>query len=243
VESFYGSATQAASQFHSHSQVDWQAILVWLDISGMALYFLDRLKELENEDSVPVAIRECLQLNLQRNRQRTAALLSQAENVAKHFEQAGIPFALLKGITLTPDSVREPALRWQTDLDFLIAESSATAAMDVLRILDYSLHARSGNTFELRSGPLGKPDLKSLYRADTQKSLEIHCLRRQEGLPDRLTRARARQFEGIWIAALSAADIMVQQALHLMKHLCGEHTRLSWVLEFWRHVRLRESDQ
>ena len=243
MESFYGSATQAASQFHSHSQVDWQAILVWLDISGMALYFLDRLKELENEDSVPVAIRECLQLNLQRNRQRTAALLSQAENVAKHFEQAGIPFALLKGITLTPDSVREPALRWQTDLDFLIAESSATAAMDVLRILDYSLHARSGNTFELRSGPLGKPDLKSLYRADTQKSLEIHCLRRQEGLPDRLTRARARQFEGIWIAALSAADIMVQQALHLMKHLCGEHTRLSWVLGFWRHVRLRESDQ
>jgi hypothetical protein len=35
---------------------------------------------------------------------------------------------------------------------------------------------------------------------------------------------------------------MVQQALHLMKHLCGEHTRLSWVLEFSRHVRLRAND-
>jgi hypothetical protein len=242
IASFQRSAIEVASQFRSHSQVDWRAILIWLDISGMALYLLDRLEELGIEDSVPAEIRERLQQNLNRNRQRTAALLREAESVARQFEHAGIPFALLKGITLTPDSVPQPALRWQTDLDFLIAESNAMAATGVLRSLDYSLHATCEKTLEFRSGPMGKHDLANLYRADIQKSLELHCLRRHTGLQDRLTRASTRLLEGIKIPALSAADTMVQQALHLMKHLCGEHTRLSWVLEFSRHVRLRESD-
>jgi hypothetical protein len=242
IASFQLSAIEVANRFRSHSLADWQTILVWLDISGMALYLLDRIEELGIEDSVPAIIRERLQGNLERNRQRTAALLRQAERVARQLEHAGIPFALLKGITLTPDSVPKSALRWQIDLDFLIPEPDAMAAIEVLRALDYSLHAKSGNTFELRSGLLGKPDLANLYRADTQKSLELHCLRRQEGPPDRLTRASSRLFEGINMPALSAADTMVQQALHLMKHLCGEHTRLSWVLEFSRHIRVREND-
>jgi hypothetical protein len=148
----------------------------------------------------------------------------------------------MKGITLTPDSVPEPALRWQTDLDFLVGEADAMAATEVLSKLDYSLHATCGDTFEFRSGPSGKPDLANLYRADTQKSLELHCLRRIEGLPDRLTRARVRLFGGAEIPALSAADIMVHQALHLLKHLCGEHTRLSWVFEFSRHIQARKND-
>jgi hypothetical protein len=105
------------------------------------------------------------------------------------------------------------------------------------------LHATSGLTMEFRSGPSGKPDLANLYRADTQRSLELHCLRRKEGLADRLTRARVRLFDGAEIPAQSAADTAVQQALHLMKHLCGEHTRASWVLEFWRHIRVRQGDR
>jgi len=242
IASFQRSAIEVASQFRSYSLVDWQGILVWLDISGMALYLLDRVEELGIEDSVPAEIRERLQRNLEQNRQRTAALLCEAENVATLFEQTGIPFALLKGITLTPDSVPKPALRWQIDLDFLIPESDATAAIEVLDRLNYSLHAKFGNTLEFRSGPSGKPDLANLYLAHSQKSLELHILRRQEGLSDRLTRAGATLFDGIKMPALSAADIMVQQALHLLKHLCGEHTRLSWVLELSRHIRARQND-
>lgn len=243
LASFLGSAREVAHQFQSHSQADWQAILIWLDISGMALYLLDRVRELNIEDSLPDSIRERLQLNLTRNRERTAALLSEAKIVADRFNQAALPFALMKGITLTPDSVPEPALRWQTDLDFLIAESDAMTAAETLRALGYTLHAKSGHTMEFRSGLLGKSDLANLYRADMQRSLELHCLPRQEGSTDRLARAGVRRFEGAEIPALSAVDIAVQQALHLMKHLCGEHTRVSWVLEFWRHLRVREGDR
>ena len=34
----------------------------------------------------------------------------------------------------------------------------------------------------------------------------------------------------------------MQLALHLMKHLSGEHTRDSWALEFWRHIRMQQFD-
>ena len=242
LRSFRCSASEIAEQFRSYSLIDWQGIVVWLDISGMALYLFDQITRLEIEETVPGPIRERMQLSLQRNRQRTAALLSQATGVANEFQRAGIPFALLKGITLTPDSVPEPALRWQTDLDFLVAEPDAASATEALRILGYTQHASSERTMEFRSGALGKPDLENLYRADTQRCLELHCLGRREGSPDRLTRAIARSFAGADIRALTAADTMVQQALHIMKHLCGEHTRVSWVLEFWRHIRLRQHD-
>lgn len=242
LASFRFSSGDVTNQFRNYSLNDWQAILVWLDISGMALYLLDRVRELKIEGSVPMPIRERMQLNLERNRERTAALLSHAKDVANRFKQAGIPFALLKGITLTPDSVPEPALRWQTDLDFLVGGSDAEAASEILRSLGYTLNATSGRTMEFRSGSSGKWDLANLYRADIQRSIELHCLPRRDGSQDRLARASGRLFDGTEIPALSAADTFVQQALHLMKHLCGEHTRLSWVLEFTRHLRLRQQD-
>jgi hypothetical protein len=242
LRSFLGSAGEAANQFQSYSLIEWQAILVWLDISGMALYLLDRVRELEIEDSVPVPIRERLLLSLERNRERTTSLLNHAKSVASRFKHGGISFALLKGITLTPDSVPDPALRWQTDLDFLVSETDAKAASEILQSFGYTLHASSGHTMEFRSGSSGKWDLANLYRAGIQRSLELHCLPRCEGSSDRLTRASSRLFDGTEIPALSAADTLVQQALHLMKHLCGEHTRLSWVLEFTRHFRMRQHD-
>ena len=49
-------------------------------------------------------------------------------------------------------------------------------------------------------------------------------------------------FDGASIHALSPSDILIEQARHLLKHLCGEHTRVSWVLEFWRHIRNRTGD-
>ncbi len=240
---FQASSAEAAALFQSHSEADWRQILFWLDISGMALYLLDRVRSLGIEKCLPSFLRDRLQLNLEQNRMRTAELLNNAEEAANAFHRHEIAFALMKGITLAPDSVPDPALRWQTDLDFLVSRGDAVAATAILEELGYERHATSGDTIEFRSGLMGKPDLANLYRAGTQRSLELHCLSRTEGVQDRLTRARSRSFpKGIELPVLSSADIVVQQALHLLKHLCGEHTRMSWVLEFWRHIRVRQYD-
>lgn len=50
--SFQSSAREVANQFRSHSKNDWQAIVVWPDICGMALDLLDRVKSLEIEDGL-----------------------------------------------------------------------------------------------------------------------------------------------------------------------------------------------
>lgn len=240
---FQASAGEAAEQLQKYSESDWPEILLWLDISGMALYLLDRIRTLHIEDSVPRAVVDRLASNLDKNRQRTSTLLQDACQVAQQFERDHVTYALLKGITLTPDSVPDASLRWQTDLDFLIDESDTYAAVRVLRGLGYRLYATSGGTMEFRSGPVGTPDIANLYRADIQKSLELHRLPRREGPSDCMTRAKARLFEGASLTALSSADILVQQALHLLKHLCGEHTRVSWVFEFWQHLCARQNDR
>jgi hypothetical protein len=240
---FQASPAEAAARLHVHSEQDWREILYWLDISGMALYLLDQLKALGIEECLPSFLRNRLESNLEQNRLRTAELLRHGDEVGGALQHHGIAFALMKGITLAPDSVPEPALRWQTDLDFLVATCNANAASAVLEGLGYEPHATSGNTIEFRSGPMGKADLANLYRAGTQRSLELHCLSTTDGEQDRLARACARQFPGgIQLPALAPADIVLQQALHLLKHLCGEHTRVSWVLEFWRHIRVRQND-
>jgi hypothetical protein len=59
---------------------------------------------------------------------------------------------------------------------------------------------------------------------------------------DRLSRVQLRNICGAFIPALSSADTLVQQCVHLFKHICGEHTRASWVLELWRHMQARRGD-
>jgi hypothetical protein len=84
--------------------------------------------------------------------------------------------------------------------------------------------------------------MQKMYSIHAQRALELHLLPEGNERPGLLTRRITRHFDGAAVETLSQADILVQQALHLLKHLCGEHTRLSWVLEFWRHVEARRFD-
>jgi putative nucleotidyltransferase-like protein len=246
LASFRSTSAEVEARFVVFGANDWQKILYWLDISGLALYLLDRLTELGLERCLPEPILRRLQQNLAENRERTAALFQEAAAISSAMRHQRIAFALLKGITLTPDSVPDCSLRWQIDLDFLVAASDATAARHVLLTFGYGLHAVCGNTMEFTAGESGAPDIRKIYRVHSQRSLELHILSTTRGKDgrrgDRLARTELRKFNGSVIPTLSPADILVQQSLHLFKHLCGEHTRASWVHEFWRNVQARRED-
>jgi hypothetical protein len=144
--------------------------------------------------------------------------------------------------------VPDSALRYQLDLDFLIAHGDAVAAQQILCSLGYRLHAVSGNTLEFTTPGSAEMDLSKLYKASPHKSLELHLLSHEHkgshtAPQDRLARAEFRRFREWTLPVLSPADLFLQQALHLFKHLCSEHTRASWVLEFWRHVLARRGDK
>jgi hypothetical protein len=246
LASFFGSASEVEVRFSIFTSRDWERILFWLDISGLALYLLDRLVDLGVERILPGEILLRLQNNFAENRERTDALFHEAVAISSAMRHEQISFALLKGITLTPESVRDGALRWQIDLDFLVASCDATTARHVLMMFGYGLHAVSGNSMEFTAGHFSAPDIHKIYRVHSQRSLELHMVStaasRNGERNDLLSRTRLRGFGQTAIPVLSPADILVQQSLHLFKHLCGEHTRASWVLEFWRHVESRRDD-
>jgi hypothetical protein len=250
LAAFLSPAVEVEAQFAGFNAADWEHILYWLDISGLALYLLHRLTELGLTRCLPEQLLRSFQGDLDANRVRTQALFDEAAIISDALRQRGITFAILKGITLSPDSVPDCALRWQIDLDLLVASSDATAARHVLMTHGYALHAVCGNTMEFTAGQSGAPDIRKIYRVHSQRSLELHMLSTSPGRngqrTDRLARAQLRSFDcapaSVLMPALAPADILAQQSLHLFKHLCSEHTRASWVLEFWQHVETRRHD-
>lgn len=221
------------------TETDWARAMRWLDISGMALYFLDEIRRKNIEQLVPQSILTELETRMARNRERTIVLGREASSLSRCLEAAGVPYALLKGVSLVPDSVPNAALRWQTDLDFLVARTGLRRARETVSRVGYGLHADTGSVLEFRLGRTGKPDLAKIYSAQCQRALELHVTEDHSAL---LARRCIRELGSARVATLSPPDILVQQALHLLKHLCGEHTRLSWVFEFRRHAQARRED-
>ena len=227
------------------SRHDWARAKSWLDLSGLALYFLDRLIELEIQDCIPNSFLQQLYNNLADNRNRTAWLSEETTIVDERLRNLGIEFAFLKGLTLPRESVPERALRDQTDIDILIREQDACAVEACLAQLGYKLDAKSGFTWEFKAGRSGTFTLKHSYNIPAERSIDVQLLPNRDArlIPDNLARAECRSSHSQQIASLSSADIFVQQGQHIFKHLCSEFIRASWVLEYWRHACARRDDR
>src|SRR6185437_7033847 len=186
-------AESAAGRLKEFSEADWTAALWWLDISGMALYLLDEVRRQNLTQHIPRAVITELELRLVRNRDRTSGLLRDALSLGRCFEATGVPYALLKGISLVPDSVPDAGLRSQTDLDLLVARGGLRKARQTVTRLGYSLHGDSGSTLEFREGRTGKPDMAKMYSIHSQRALELHV---DDDNSELLARRRIREFAG-----------------------------------------------
>jgi hypothetical protein len=246
IAAFWETAPNLRARLAECAERDWRRALYWMDVSGLALYFLDRIENLGLEDCLPITLLDRLRHNSQENSERTASLFREAVALSLRLKHKNVEFALLKGISLCPESVPDSALRCQMDLDILVRESQAGEARQCLEYLGYELDVVSGTTWEFKAGQ-GTAQFKDLYRAGPQRSLDLHLLpsAMASGVShpnDLLARAQQRYFHGVLLPVLSPEDLFVQQALHLFKHICSEYARASWVLEFWRHVIARRTD-
>ncbi len=239
MATFCQGAGEVAKSLGRFDERTWLAELEWLDVSGLALYLLDRLFALGQEDVLPAKILARLRQNLADNRMRTAVLLAEADEINRGFRREAALFANLKGITLSPESVPDPALRCQLDLDFMIFAGHAERAKSVLEGMGYVLDCKSGATWEFKAGGSHLPALQDLYKPKPQRSAELH-LATIEGP---LERTEVRAFNGVELCSLSSVDLYLAQAQHLFKHLCSAHTRASWLLEARRHMLARHADE
>jgi len=224
------------------SDREWRSLLHWLDTSGLALYFLNRLQQFKQTNILPQHVHTRLNRNLEDNMCRTHELVTEAQAIQSGFTQVGLLFAVLKGFSLWPDSVSRCELRSQLDLDFLIYEEDAGRARELLESRGYKLMAISGRTLEFKAEGEINASMKTLYTAGCAHCVELHLEAKETGGVSLLQRVVQRQLCGVWMPVVPPLDQFIGQAMHLYKHLCSEFTRAAHILEFRRHVIARFED-
>lgn len=217
----------------------WSALLRWLDTSGLALYFFDRLREQGVLGMIPLPVIRRLARNLLDNKQRTADLVQECCAIQQEFAASGVRYAVLKGVSLWPHSVSCLELRSQLDLDFLVAVQHEGRAKAVLERRGYRLHGVSGRSREFKTPFDGVLTLADLYRASPQRTVELHLEEQESGL---LERCEHHSLGEVSMPVLSPADLFVDQALHLYKHLSRDQMRCSHMIELYRHLIARSGD-
>jgi hypothetical protein len=230
------------SRLQDLSENEWQRLLHWLDISGLALYFLDRMTELKLCNLLPPSVVTRLQGNLNDNTERTCSMIAESVTLQQDFQEAHLSYATLKGFSLYPSSVPKPELRHQFDIDFLLAEWSAAEAQRILERRGYRLYAISGRSWEFKKNESPGISMRNFYKNSPGRSVELHIESNTSDRPSLLDRIETREFHGINMPVLSPVDLLLGQGLHVYKHVCSEFSRTAHLLEFRRHVLLRRDD-
>ena len=236
--------TEYARLLH-RSRKEWKDLLVWLDTSGLALYFLDRMEELDLLEMLPRTVLSRLRQNLADNKERINAMIAESVKIQHRFQEAGLIYAVLKGFSLWPISVPKLELRSQLDLDFLVAEENAMDARQILEDTGYRLKAiagESGRSWEFVSSEYCESSLKSLYKSGMRRSADLHIEKVGAGQSSRLSRTHKLLFRGFNMPVLSPVDYFLGQGLHVYQHVCCEFLRAAHLIEFRRHVIARYGD-
>ncbi|HTZ57388.1 MAG TPA: nucleotidyltransferase family protein [Acidobacteriaceae bacterium] len=237
VATFCTSVQESSRRLSSLSAGDWQKSWLWIDASGMALYFLERIVSLHLETSLPTATVRRLKANLADNRDRSSSMFTEFIALNHSFQAAGLVYANLKGFTLYPDYCPRPELRCQFDFDFLVDGNQLHLCQEILEGLGYELWAITPDVWEFKAGASQLTHISDHYKPGPQRSVELHFASSQAEpyLPfrdPRLQRCVDHSWAGATFPALSPADQFIAQSLHIYKHVCSACTRLSWLLEY-----------
>jgi len=224
------------------SPPEWKRLLHWLDVSGLALYLLDRFVQLGLRDALPKSVVDDLQQRMKDNTQRTCGMVDESVAIQRDFQEAGLCYSVMKGLSLSPFSVPRPEFRHQFDLDYLVAEKGAPEARRILERRGYRPYAISKQTWEFKINETPNVTMKDLYKDLPYRAVELHLQADKPGESSRLDRVQYRKMYGIIMPMFSPVDLFLGQAMHASKDVCSEFSRTAHLLEFYRHVLTRRDD-
>lgn len=240
--SFLDSLPQQCLQLRTLSMSQWRTLLRWFDYSGLALYFFDRIADLQLGDLLPEPVFARLKQNLIDNTKRTQSMIAESIAIQQKFQARSVRYASLKGLSFWPSSVPKPELRSQFDIDFLVAEKDAQAARKILERQGYRLYATSGRSWEFKRNEFPGISRKQMYQDTGSWAVELHVESSDSSMPSLLERLEWRELGGFTTPVLSPIDLFLGQGLHVYKHICSEFSRAAHLLEFRRHVLFHRDD-
>jgi len=233
----------------SFDAAEWRQTEAWLDTSGLALYFLDRARTRGFAGAIDPEMRLILEQKLADNRHRTAGFLEEFVAINREFLRAGVVYANVKGVTLSPYSTPDPALRYQSDFDFLVDPAHLPRCRELLEGRGYAVAGTTWRTLEMKTAGEPRVTLDGCYKMKRRRAVELH-MALENSEPVRGLQVRDERLDRLAeypcglerFPMLGEADQLIGQALHLLGHLRHEHTRPSWLLEFRHHVLARRTD-
>ncbi len=239
LRSFCSPPSEWCSELETLTQAEWKRLLRWLDLTGLALYFFDRMTELRLDCLPPAQVSVRLRQNLADNSERTAGMIAESIEIQQEFQSACVRYAVSKGLSLWPNSVPRPELRAQFDLDFLVAEQDLPEARKILARRGYRLYGTSGRSWEFKRNERPGFTLKDLYKHLDSWVVELHAESDASSRASIFGRAEWRQLAGFSMPVLAPTDLFLRQGRHAYKHICGEFLRAVLLVEFRRHVLFR----
>jgi len=249
--SFSGDSCEGLNAVEKFSDREWTQVLQWLYDSGLAFYFLQKLKDTNKTGVVPASVLSRLERSFAANEARVEDMSRRFGLINDRFNDAGIRFVVLKGFSLTPEFCPYAPLRHQGDFDYLVDGDSLAAASRVLSDAGYiAKESRSSEEF-IFVHPVGKPSRGAeQYLPSAPHAVELHVdlwdsgLHRVSGIPNLFSveRTETRHWNGLRFPALSDEDAFLLQVVHACHHLFTLWIRMSCLLEIAYFLNRRSGD-
>lgn len=229
---------------------DWRRTYQWLDDSGLALYLLRYVESLGAAEMLPPEVRARLESSFNENRIRCEYIAESFATVNQLFQQAGVPFAVIKGPSLVPEYCPDALLRSSSDLDYLMEKRSLSIAARVLETAGYRLQKSSEIELKFFKPSARMPQISdSPYSINTEPLIELHTgfWNRANNIPLEeplfsLENAVCHNWRELRFQVLNPRDAFLLQVIHIFQHTVECWVKLNWLLEIGTFLLRRLSD-